>query len=62
MYHPYCQCDEPALYPKRPKRFFFSGLGGRPEAVLAIWRITREIGESSSESGVAVFCVRRAVA
>jgi hypothetical protein len=45
-----------------PNFFFFSGVGAIPDAVLAIWRITREIGESSSDRGVAVFCVLRAVA
>ena len=34
-------------------------IGGKPHAALAICRITREIGESSSASGVAVFCACR---
>jgi hypothetical protein len=43
-----------------PNFFFFSGVGGKPHAVLAICRITWEMGESSIASGVAVFCARLA--
>ena len=40
----------------------FSGVAGRPQAVRAIWRISREMGESSSASGMAVCCMRRTAA
>jgi hypothetical protein len=41
----------------KPDCFFADG--GRPQAVRAISRINREIGESSSTSGTAVVCIRR---
>ena len=52
----------PFRFRKRKKPFFFSGVAGRPQAVLAIWRIALEMGESCNTTGLAVFWVRRAVA
>jgi len=40
----------------------FSGANGSPQAVRVICRIRREIGESSSASGMAVCCIRRTAA
>src|SRR5580658_214288 len=48
------------LYPNKLNRLFLSALAGRPHAILAICLTTREMGESSSASGVAVFCALRA--
>jgi hypothetical protein len=49
-------------YPKKLNFFFFSGIGGWPQTDRVICRIAREIGESSSVIGVAVFCIRRTAA
>jgi hypothetical protein len=43
----------------RLKPDLFSWAGGNPQAVRAICRISREMGESSRASGTAVVCMRR---
>ena len=54
--------NPPYSYPKRLNFFFFSGIAGWPQIDRVICRIACEIGESSSVSGVAVFCIRRTAA
>jgi hypothetical protein len=53
---------QPYSHPKKLNFFFFSGMGGWPQTDRVICRIIREIGESSSVNGVAVFCIRRTAA
>jgi len=48
--------------PRKPACFFVSWSSDKPQALRAMRRISMEMGESSMARGVAVFCVRRAVA
>jgi hypothetical protein len=50
----------PFSHPKRLNLFFFSEIGDWPQTDRVICRIAREIDESCSVSGIAVFCMRRA--
>ena len=51
-----------SFFENREKRLFFAGTAGRPQAVLAIWRMTSEIGEFARTTGAAALRVRRAEA
>ena len=52
----------PLPNPLKLNPFFFSWGTGIPVMVLAIWRMIREMDESSSASGMAVVCIRRTAA
>src|SRR5580692_1042592 len=52
----------PDLHQNSPMIFFFPlGSAVTPQAAFAICRIAREMGESPRASGVAAFCILRAV-
>src|SRR5258708_32648318 len=64
LYHPFDHLEIRGKctnnhYPNKLNRFFLSWVGDKLHAVLAICRITREMGESSSASGVAESWARR---
>jgi hypothetical protein len=50
------------IHPNSLKPFFFGFAERCPQMEIAICSITREIGESPSDNGVAVFCIWRTAA